>query len=534
MILVLLTLFVLLIAFYPVYIFSRSDFEPPNGKLTRALDVPYEILKNGEIVGTSLPLYSFSSGGGNFELHFTLPAVDDGEALAFILRSAGLEVTIGEETVYSYLFPDKFGYPSLRMYHSIPLKSSYSGKDVAVRYDLGGSSPLFLEIYYPFIGCTSSNYHYFFDAYKFPSMLMVSLIALGFLFLILSLLLKGGIRRKIFFFSLFVLSLSLSLFFCSLFAELIIGNPLIASILGLFFRSFTAFIYMLFLRENFPSIRAFSKTSLLSIFSLGIFALFPLFFLLSLFSLVRFNFIYLLLSPFISVFLILILFIFSRRKGRSSSIFFASSLLLLLFNTSHFVSHFFLVNAFLFDVLNVILVSAVFIIFIIDAVRIYTEENVLVADMNKLMRKSYHDTLSDLGNVNAYESLFSSGILKEGKRYYISFFDLDGLKKVNDLEGHQKGDLLIKAFGMAMKRNSRESDYLFRVGGDEFVCIAESYEGCESYAGHVLEDYSSSTGGHTASGACIYYQLNDGTSLSSVLKSLDMEVIEKKRRLYEK
>ena len=50
--------------------------------------------------------------------------------------------------------------------------------------------------------------------------------------------------------------------------------------------------------------------------------------------------------------------------------------------------------------------------------------------------------------------------------------DLDGLKTVNDTEGHAAGDRLIRLAADTLERAIRGSDQLFRIGGDEFVVLA--------------------------------------------------------------
>jgi len=50
--------------------------------------------------------------------------------------------------------------------------------------------------------------------------------------------------------------------------------------------------------------------------------------------------------------------------------------------------------------------------------------------------------------------------------------DLDGLKKINDTEGHQAGDELIRRAGMCIRRSIRENDIAARIGGDEFGVLA--------------------------------------------------------------
>lgn len=62
-----------------------------------------------------------------------------------------------------------------------------------------------------------------------------------------------------------------------------------------------------------------------------------------------------------------------------------------------------------------------------------------------------------------------------GKRYGTAFsliyFDLNGLKVINDKYGHQAGDLLLRSVVNACKKLLRESDMLFRMGGDEFMVL---------------------------------------------------------------
>ncbi len=51
----------------------------------------------------------------------------------------------------------------------------------------------------------------------------------------------------------------------------------------------------------------------------------------------------------------------------------------------------------------------------------------------------------------------------------LMIFDLDSFKLVNDLFGHEKGDQILKAFSDILRKNSRETDTLCRIGGDEFI-----------------------------------------------------------------
>lgn len=58
-----------------------------------------------------------------------------------------------------------------------------------------------------------------------------------------------------------------------------------------------------------------------------------------------------------------------------------------------------------------------------------------------------------------------------GTQFSLIYFDVNGLKIVNDEYGHQAGDLLLRSVVGAAKGILRESDLLFRMGGDEFMVI---------------------------------------------------------------
>ena len=51
------------------------------------------------------------------------------------------------------------------------------------------------------------------------------------------------------------------------------------------------------------------------------------------------------------------------------------------------------------------------------------------------------------------------------------YFDLDGFKAVNDRFGHAAGDAVLVALVAALSARKRQSDMLFRTGGEEFVLL---------------------------------------------------------------
>ena len=51
-----------------------------------------------------------------------------------------------------------------------------------------------------------------------------------------------------------------------------------------------------------------------------------------------------------------------------------------------------------------------------------------------------------------------------------AFVDVDGLKRVNDRDGHAAGDHVLRTLAATLRSNLRSFDPIVRYGGDEFVC----------------------------------------------------------------
>lgn len=89
----------------------------------------------------------------------------------------------------------------------------------------------------------------------------------------------------------------------------------------------------------------------------------------------------------------------------------------------------------------------------------------------QLQYLSLHDPLTGIYNRTYFEEeihrLETMGQVKIG----IIICDLDGLKLVNDTLGHERGDTLLKAAATAIKKSIRQSDFVARIGGDEFAIL---------------------------------------------------------------
>lgn len=76
---------------------------------------------------------------------------------------------------------------------------------------------------------------------------------------------------------------------------------------------------------------------------------------------------------------------------------------------------------------------------------------------------------------------YTNELDKEKKEYAVALFDLNGLKRVNDLLGHSKGDLLIREYASVLKECFENVGDVYRIGGDEFVVlVTENLENTEN------------------------------------------------------
>ncbi|MEE9299426.1 MAG: GGDEF domain-containing protein [Acidimicrobiia bacterium] len=60
---------------------------------------------------------------------------------------------------------------------------------------------------------------------------------------------------------------------------------------------------------------------------------------------------------------------------------------------------------------------------------------------------------------------------RTGSAVTLAYFDLDDFKDVNDRFGHEAGDRLLRVFAAVVRAETRGSDVLCRIGGDEFVLM---------------------------------------------------------------
>lgn len=74
----------------------------------------------------------------------------------------------------------------------------------------------------------------------------------------------------------------------------------------------------------------------------------------------------------------------------------------------------------------------------------------------------------DLGHIALEHEIDRSR--RSGEPFVLAFIDVDGLKDLNDLQGHAAGDALLTTVVAALRSQLRSYDPVVRIGGDEFLC----------------------------------------------------------------
>lgn len=95
-------------------------------------------------------------------------------------------------------------------------------------------------------------------------------------------------------------------------------------------------------------------------------------------------------------------------------------------------------------------------------------------DYHNATRQTLIDDLTRLYNVRyLYQTLDNE--IRRARRYgssvSVAFMDLDGFKLVNDAYGHRAGSVTLTEVAEVITMSVRESDFVARYGGDEFVLM---------------------------------------------------------------
>jgi diguanylate cyclase (GGDEF)-like protein len=108
------------------------------------------------------------------------------------------------------------------------------------------------------------------------------------------------------------------------------------------------------------------------------------------------------------------------------------------------------------------------------AEKIAESKQEIVAQTEKIKQLAYYDQLTKLPSRSAFLDKLKQELARakrNNEKLSVLYLDLDDFKMVNDSFGHDMGDFLLEEVAARMMRNSRLTDTLGRMGGDEFALI---------------------------------------------------------------
>ena len=98
------------------------------------------------------------------------------------------------------------------------------------------------------------------------------------------------------------------------------------------------------------------------------------------------------------------------------------------------------------------------------------------------------DPLTGLPNRRAIEAWAAHELpaaVRHGFAFWVVAIDLDHFKRVNDVYGHEAGDIVLKRFGEILRGYTRSSDISGRIGGEEFLHVITHAD--ETYLPAIVE-----------------------------------------------
>lgn len=148
----------------------------------------------------------------------------------------------------------------------------------------------------------------------------------------------------------------------------------------------------------------------------------------------------------------------------------------------------------------------------------------------QLTAAAERDFLTGLLNVRSFETSLVRRCAS-GRQFTLLLGDMDGLKLVNDRDGHAAGNQLLSRFGVALREIVRADDEVARVGGDEFAVLTGALSVDEAVAFARRLEAELGRQGLSASFGWAVYPADGGTS-TALYRRADERLYTSKRTRY--
>ena len=97
-----------------------------------------------------------------------------------------------------------------------------------------------------------------------------------------------------------------------------------------------------------------------------------------------------------------------------------------------------------------------------------------LAEFSVLLEWVRTDYLTGLANARGFYDLVQKEIdrcKRTGRGFSLAYLDIDNFKSTNDTLGHNAGDSVLRLVGHTLRKSTRKTDSVARIGGDEFMIL---------------------------------------------------------------
>ncbi len=146
----------------------------------------------------------------------------------------------------------------------------------------------------------------------------------------------------------------------------------------------------------------------------------------------------------------------------------------------------------------------------------------------RLQEQAYVDALTGLLNRRALKRDLrreAGRAARHHRRFSLMVLDMDGLKRVNDSQGHAAGDEMLRSLAQAMRTALRIGDTAYRIGGDEFVVLLPETDDTRA---DIVAERVRAAGSPSFSYGSVTFP-DDGDDLDDLIDLADKRLFEQRR-----
>lgn len=163
---------------------------------------------------------------------------------------------------------------------------------------------------------------------------------------------------------------------------------------------------------------------------------------------------------------------------------------------------------------------------------------ITIADLFQAVKEqAVTDSMTGLFNRRYFEEFIKKEAIRaerQNQNFSVISLDLDHLKQINDVYGHNYGDIAIKAIADALKNNARSIDVAARMGGEEFNIILPGVDSSGALVAaerirKTIEGVELDRIGHITASVGVATYLEHSDDLDELLELADQAMYESKR-----